>query len=102
MSNEALKLELIAWLTRLQDQEILDSLHLLKKRSEGGFENDIMAAERIAAYEHKAPRPTSREDDWFDRLTDEQKASIERGRQDIAAGRVISSEELWKKYGKTR
>jgi predicted transcriptional regulator len=36
------------------------------------------------------------EDDvnWYENLSDEDKASIERGRADIAAGRVISQKDL--------
>lgn len=102
MSNEALKLALIEWLARLEDQEILGSLLQLKKQSEGGALGDQLAADHKVSYERQDPRSPSLEEDWYEQLTPEQKASIERGRQDIAAGRVISSEELWKKYGKTR
>jgi predicted transcriptional regulator len=33
-------------------------------------------------------------------LTDEQRAAIAEGDADLKAGRVTSSEDLWKKYGR--
>lgn len=40
------------------------------------------------------------EDDWYDELSDDAKASIERGLDDIKNGRVISHEVVMKKYKK--
>ncbi len=74
MNNEALKLELIEWLTRLEDQKTLESIAHLRKVSMEGY--------------------------IYDQLTAEQKASYERGLADIVAGRVISSKDLWKEYGR--
>ena len=36
------------------------------------------------------------EKDWYDDLTEEQKASIERGRADVKAGRVTAHKEVQK------
>lgn len=68
-----MKLELIQWLGQLNDQGLLASLLELKKANEGG--------------------------DWYHELSDEQRASIAKGEEDIKAGRVIPSAEVWKKYG---
>jgi predicted transcriptional regulator len=40
------------------------------------------------------------EEDWYDELSDDAKASIERGLDDIKNGRVISHEVVMKKYKK--
>jgi len=74
MSTDAMKLELIQWLGQLNDQGLLASLLELKKANEG--------------------------DDWYGALTADQKAAIAAGEEDIKAGRVIPSAEVWKKYGR--
>ena len=73
MSTNALKVELIEWLTQLNDKSLLSSLMQFKK---------------------------AEEKDWADDLTDEQIKSLERGLKDIKKGRVISGEALWAKYGR--
>ena len=73
MSTNALRLELIEWLTQLNDKSLLTSLMQFKK---------------------------AEEKDWADDLSDEQIKSLERGLKDIKKGRVISSEALWAKYGR--
>ena len=40
----------------------------------------------------------SKENDWWHNLSDEVKAGIERGLADVDAGRVVSHEEVKKKY----
>ena len=40
------------------------------------------------------------EDDWYDELPEEVKASIEKGLDDIKNGRVVSHENVMKKYKK--
>ena len=41
-------------------------------------------------------------EDWYTELSPEQKASIERGLADADAGRTVTSEEMWKRYGRTK
>ncbi|MFZ1666801.1 MAG: hypothetical protein WBO28_14170 [Flavobacteriales bacterium] len=74
MSTDAMKLELIQWLSQLEDKGLLNSLFQIKKSNETA--------------------------DWFDELTVEQRAAIAEGEEDLKAGRVTSSEDLWKKYGR--
>jgi len=74
MGHEAIKLELIEWLTKLEDDETIDYLKLLKDA-------------KIS------------QDDWWHYLKDEQKAGIERGLKDIDLGRVTVHEEVKQKYG---
>lgn len=75
MSADTMKLELIQWLSQLDDKGLLASLLHFKKANEAG--------------------------DWYDTLTPEQKAAIAEGEADIKAGRVKSSAEVWKKYGRS-
>jgi hypothetical protein len=77
MSNEALKLELIEWLARLQDPDMLASIQHLKKVSED-------------------------EGTIWSQMTAEQKTSYERGIAQLDAGLGIDSKELWKRYGRDR
>lgn len=74
MSSDAMKLELIQWLSQLEDKGLLTSLFQIKKINESA--------------------------DWYDELTEDQRAAIAEGEADLKAGRVISSEDLWKKYGR--
>lgn len=74
MGNKAIKLELIQWLSNLEDNETLDYLKLVK--------------------DSKTP-----ENDWWNDLTDEQKSGIERGLKDIDAGRIHSHYDVKLKYG---
>lgn len=75
MSAEAMKLELIQWLSQLDDKGLLASLLHFKKANEAG--------------------------DWYDALTTEQQAAIAAGEADLKAGRVRPSADVWKKYGRT-
>lgn len=72
MSSNELKLELIHWLTNLQDRSLLQTLRSIKDSS--------------ADY------------DWANDLSSQQKKSIQKGIEDIANGRTMSSEDFWKKY----
>lgn len=72
MANSELKLELINWLTNLKDSNILRALVSIKESS--------------INY------------DWADDLTAQQKKSIQKGIEDIANGRTMTSEDFWKKY----
>jgi hypothetical protein len=74
MGLEAIKLELIEWLTQLEDQDTLEYLKVVKDS-------------KISDY------------DWYDDLTEELKRGIERGLKDIEEGRVTSYDEVKKKYG---
>ncbi len=74
MEQEAIKLELIEWLTRLDDQDTLRYLKVVKDSS-------------------------SINHDWWDDLTKEQIEGINRGLKDIDEGRVISHRDVRIKYG---
>ncbi len=74
MEQKAIKLELIEWLTRLND---IDILIYLKKIKESRANNN----------------------DWWDDLTEQQKLGIQRGLRDIDEGKVVSHDKIAKKYG---
>lgn len=74
MGLEAIKLELIEWLTKLEDQDTLEYLKVVKDS-------------KISDH------------NWFDDLTEEQKTGIERGLEDIDERRVTSHDEVKKRYG---
>ena len=74
MGHEALKLELIEWLTHLNDDDTITYLKIVKDSSEQGC-------------------------DWWQDLSGEQKAGIERGLKDIDAGRVTPHDQVKDKYG---
>jgi len=74
MTQEAIKLELIAWLTRLDNKETISYLKVLKDE-------------------------TSKEGDWWDDLSEVQKAGIERGLRDIDEGKTVSHEIVKDRYG---
>jgi len=74
MGYEAEKLELIEWLTKLEDSETIEYLRIVKESRESDH-------------------------DWWDDLTEEQKRGIEKGLKDIEEGRVTPHEEVVKKYG---
>jgi len=73
MGHDAIKLELIEWLIRLEDYEVI---HYLKIVKDSGCDHD-----------------------WWNDLTDEQKAGIERGMKDIDEGRTTPHEEVKQRYG---
>lgn len=74
MGHEALKLELIEWLTKLDDDDTISYLKIVKDSSQTGG-------------------------DWWQELSDEQKQGIDRGLQDIDAGRITPHDQVKKKYG---
>ncbi|HEY3389334.1 MAG TPA: hypothetical protein VGK38_07175 [Prolixibacteraceae bacterium] len=74
MGHEAIKLELIEWLAKLDDYETLDYLKLIKDAK------------------------VSQEDWWYG-LSEEQKEGLERGLKDIDEGRVTPHEDVKLKYG---
>lgn len=73
MRQEAIKLELIAWLSKLEDSETINYLKVVKESNKPGK-------------------------DWWHDLTATQKKGIERGLKDIDAGRVVAHNEVRKKY----
>ena len=74
MGHDAVKLELIEWLTSLEDTETIEYLKLVK---------DSRSSDK----------------DWWYELSDEQKTSIRKGLTDIEEGRVVPHEQVKKKYG---
>ncbi|MCX6320822.1 MAG: hypothetical protein NTX93_03340 [Bacteroidia bacterium] len=74
MGHDAVKLELIEWLTKLEDDETIDYLKIVKDSNVS-------------------------HDDWWHDLTDEQKFGIDRGLKDVDAGRVTPNDTVRLKYG---
>lgn len=74
MGHEAIKLELIEWLAKLEDSETIDYLKIVKDSNVS-------------------------HDDWWQDLTSEQKSGIERGLKDIDAGRVTHHDNVKLRYG---
>lgn len=74
MGHDAMKLELIEWLMKLEDDETLEYLKVVKDSK-------------------------TNNKDWWDDLTEEQKGGIERGLRNIQQGKTISHQEVKKKYG---
>ena len=73
MGHDAIKLELIEWLTKLEDDDMIEYLKIVKESDSG--------------------------EDWWDELTAEQRQGIERGMKDIDEGGVLPHEEVRLKYG---
>jgi hypothetical protein len=74
MGHDAIKLELIQWLTKLDNKETIEYLKIVKDSQ-------------------------SVHNDWWDDLSDAQKQGIERGLDDIENGRTISHDAVKEKYG---
>ncbi len=74
MEQEIIKLELIEWLTKLKDIETLNYLKTVKESS-------------------------YKKNDWWNDLTKQQLQGIQRGLRDIDEGRIISHEDVKKRYG---
>jgi hypothetical protein len=74
MGRDAIKLELIEWLTKLEDDETINYLKIVK-------DSEVSQV------------------DWGQALTDEQKDGIERGLEDVDAGRLVSHDAVKRKYG---
>lgn len=74
MGLEAIKLELIEWLAKLEDDETIEYLKIVKDSK-------------------------SNQNDWWDELPDLQKAGIERGINDIKNNRTVSHDDVKSKYG---
>lgn len=74
MGYDSVKLEIIEWLTKLEDPDTIQYLKILKDSS-------------------------SVNHDWWEDLTREQKEGIEKGLKDITEGRTVPHEEVKSKYG---
>lgn len=74
MKQEAIKLELIEWLAKLNDS---DTIQYLKKIKDAVAKNQ----------------------DWWKDLPEHQKKGIMRGLKDINEGRTIPHDEVKAKYG---
>ncbi|HCY75233.1 MAG TPA: hypothetical protein DHV28_04885 [Ignavibacteriales bacterium] len=74
MNLDSEKLKIIDWIANITDESMIAKIKLLKDH----------------------PNET----DWWDEISDAEKASIERGLADAAAGRVVPHEEVRKKYEK--
>jgi hypothetical protein len=74
MGQEGIKLELIEWLTKLNDKNTIEYLKIVKDSR-------------------------STNDDWWDDLTETQKGGIERGLLDISKGKTYSHDEIKQRYG---
>jgi len=74
MNLDSEKLKIIDWIANITDESVIAKIKLLKDH----------------------PKDT----DWWDEISDAEKASIERGLEDIKAGRVIDHSEVKKLYEK--
>ncbi|NBC83512.1 MAG: hypothetical protein GVY19_09030 [Bacteroidetes bacterium] len=73
MGHEAIKLELIEWLTKLDDQETIEYFKIVKDSK-------------------------SSDQDWWNDLGEVEKQGIERGLRDISEGKTISHDEIKSRY----
>ncbi len=74
MTAKAAKIELMDWLSRIEDRELLSALLFYKKA------NETL--------------------DWAENLTFTQKGAIREGLEDVLEGRVHTTADIWKKYGR--
>ncbi len=75
MNAQAVKADIIQWITGLDDQSILLELKKIKEQS-------------------------TKKIDWWDTISVEERQSIERGLEDSKNGRTIPHSEVRKKYEK--
>ena len=73
MDTKVDKQELIDWIESLNDPHSLASVKILKESLESGG-------------------------DWWNEISEAEKAGITRGLKDAKAGQVISNEAFWKRY----
>lgn len=69
----AVRNEIIDWIRQVKDEELLETLKLIKENS-----SDI---------------------DWYEQLSQKQKDSIQRGIIDHEKDNTLSSKEFWEKHG---
>lgn len=72
MNLDSEKLKIINWISNLSDESIIYKLKLLREQEKNT--------------------------DWWDEISEAEKASIKRGLEDAKAGRVVPHEEVRKKY----
>ncbi len=70
--DDAVREEVIEWISKPGNEDLLEALKLLKEDSESK--------------------------DWYDDLENHEKQSLEKGRKDHRDGNTLTSEELWKKH----
>ena len=73
MNIQTLKYEIIEWVTKTNDRSLLKALKSIK-------DSNATA-------------------DWYDELSDEEIASINRGIENHEKGDVLNSKEFWSGYG---
>jgi hypothetical protein len=71
--DKVVKEELIEWISRPENEDLLETLKLIKE--------------------------TSSEGDWYDDLSESEKESVRKGQKDLQSGNVLSSREFWDKHG---
>ena len=69
------KQELIDWISDLEDKEVLHYIKILKESIEG-------------------------KEDWWNEISETEKAGVKRGLEDVKAGRVTDHKEVRKSYEK--
>lgn len=69
--ESVIKNEIIEWIFDPENEDLLETLKLIKESSDGT--------------------------DWYDKLTDSEKKSIEKGVSDHQSGKTLTSDELWDK-----
>jgi predicted transcriptional regulator len=74
LNVEKEKLEIIKWVTGLKDNTAIERLKMLREKP--------------------------KKSDWWDEITDEERAAIDKGLEDIKAGRVKPHREAKKLYEK--
>jgi predicted P-loop ATPase/GTPase len=74
LNVEKEKLEIIKWVTGLKDNTAIERLRMLREKP--------------------------KKSDWWDEITDEERAAIDKGLEDIKAGRVKPHREAKKLYEK--
>lgn len=65
--------EIVKWISKPENKDILDTLKLIKASSESG--------------------------DWYNTLTKDEKDSINQGIEDHKMGKTLTSREFWKTNG---
>lgn len=71
MENKV-KQDIVEWISKPENEQLLETLLLMKENS-----------------------PSA---DWMDDLSDSEKKSLERGREDHKSNNTLTSEEFWKKH----
>ena len=74
LNQEKEKLEIIKWVTGLKDNTAIERLKMLKQKSN--------------------------KTDWWNEVTEEERAAIDKGLEDIKAGRIKPHKEAKKLYEK--